>query len=67
ARTREAANLLYLVDFKRFFSKRNVFFISILFLLHYFLSDGTLIDFIKQLVGWLIVPFLTGFIKPNTR
>lgn len=31
----------------------------------YFLSDGTVIDFIKQLLGWIIVPFLSAFIKPK--
>lgn len=55
----------YVIDFKRFFCLRNVFIVFILLSLHYFLSDGTIIDFIKQLLGWLIVPFLSGFIKPK--
>ena len=55
----------YLLDFKRFFCFKNVLIVFILLYLHYFLSDGTLIDYIKQLLGWLIVPFLSGFIKPR--
>lgn len=57
--------LRYLVDFKRFLTLKNVFIIFILLSLHYFLSDGTIIDFIKQLLGWLIVPFLSSLIKPS--
>lgn len=60
-----AAIFRQVVDFKRFFTAQNIFFISILLLLHYFLSDGTVIDFIKQLLGWIIVPFLSAFIKPK--
>ena len=55
----------YLVDFKRFLTLKYVFIILILLSLHYFLSDGTIIDFIKQLLGWLIVPFLSSSIKPD--
>lgn len=55
----------YLIDFKRFLTLKNVFIVFILLSLHYFLSDGTLIDFIKQLLGWLIVPFLSSLLKPG--
>lgn len=52
-------------DFNRFFNARNILLIFILFFLHYLLSDGTLVDFIKQLAGWIIIPFLSKFIKNN--
>ena len=55
----------YLLDFKRFLTLKNAFIVFILLFLHYFLSDGTVIDFIKQLLGWIIVPFLSAFIKPK--
>ena len=58
-----AANSLQIIELKRFFTLRNAFLIFILLLLHYFLSDGTVIDFIKQLLGWIIVPFLSSLLK----
>jgi len=64
-RLAEAVKRMHVIDFKEFLSLRNVFFIFILLYLHYFLSDGTAIDFIKQLLGWLIVPFLSSLIKPR--
>lgn len=64
-RLAEVVKRMHVLDFKRFFTARNILFVFILLYLHYLLSDGTLIDFIKQLVGWLIVPFLSRFIKPK--
>jgi len=59
----EVAKLLQGFDFKSFFTKRNGFIIFILFILQFYLSDGSLLGFIKQLLGWLIVPFLSGMVK----
>jgi len=59
----EVAKLLQRFDFKRFLTKRNGFIIFILFILQFYLSDGSLLGFIKQLLGWLIVPFLSGMVK----
>jgi len=59
----EVAKLLQSFDFKSFFTKRNGFIIFILFILQFYLSDGSLLGFIKQLLGWLIVPFLSGVVK----
>jgi len=59
----EVAKLLQRFDFKRFLTKRNGFIIFILFILQFYLSDGSLLGFIKQLLGWLIIPFLSGMVK----
>nr|WP_172683482.1 MULTISPECIES: hypothetical protein [Enterobacteriaceae] len=59
----EAVDLLHIFDFKRFFNLRKIVLIFIVLFLHYFLSDGSLISFIKQLIGWLIVPFLTNILN----
>lgn len=53
----------YPIDFKAIFSLRNLILIFMLLLLQYYLSDETKIGYIKQLLGWVIVPFLTGLLK----
>jgi len=57
------AKFLQRFDLKRFLTIRNAFFIFILFTLQFYLSDGSLVGFIKQLAGWLIVPLLSGMVK----
>nr|AWH59678.1 hypothetical protein [Edwardsiella tarda]QXO85646.1 hypothetical protein [Edwardsiella piscicida] len=50
-------------DFKRFFSLRNFLILAVILYLQYLFSDGTIIGYFKQLSEWLIIPFLSKFIK----
>ena len=63
----EAANFLQVFEFKRFFNAKNITLLFIIIYLQYFLSDGTLIDFIKQLVGWIIIPLLTNILNKKSN
>lgn len=53
------------LNFNKFLTCKNIFLILTLFALHYLLSDGTVVDYLKQLTGWLIIPLISSFIKPN--
>lgn len=59
----EAVNFLQLIDFKKLLTAKKITLLFILLYLQYYISDGTLMGFIKQLIGWLIIPLLANILN----
>lgn len=59
----EAAHFVQTFDFKRFLTARNLALLFIVLYLQYYVSDGSLMGFIKQLIGWVIIPLFTNLLN----
>ncbi|HBX4016147.1 hypothetical protein B4U30_02690 [Klebsiella pneumoniae] len=59
----EAVIFLQLFDFKRFLTVKGIILLFMLLYLQYYISDGTLMGFIKQLIEWLIIPLFTNILN----
>lgn len=59
----EAVIFLQLFDFKKFLTVKGIILLFMLLYLQYYISDGTLMGFIKQLIGWLIIPLFTNILN----
>jgi len=52
-------------DFKRLLTCKNLFLLFFILLFLYFISDGSVVDFLKQLSSIIIIPYLISNLGKN--
>jgi len=61
----KTASKLKVFDFKRFLTCKNLFLLLFILLFLYFISDGSVVDFLKQLSSIIIIPYLISNLGKN--